>query len=274
MENTKKATATRTTKKDIYLSFGIPYDPKTGKIYNPDLDLWIRPLLVKGNKKIGVDCWHFSTLPGTEKTTIIINDTEYTIGATCPCDCVGCYAKSGNYLRYPSTKYYLAIRTYIARKQLQFFENAVKAQLIADKIKKVRIHASGDFFSADYLRAWKRIIKEFSNITFWTYTKNTLFENAFDEFDNANIVKSIIKNHGLNFGHCDYILETYNALKKAGKSVYICRCGIDKNQHCSNCTACALYEYVLFIEHSTEYKAEKDPLFETLKAIIESQERI
>ena len=91
-------------------------------------------------------------------------------------------------------------------------------------------------------------------------------------FDNANIVKSVIPHIGVNYGTCEYILGAYETLKAAGLPVYICRCGIDKNQHCTNCKGCSVNKYVLFIEHSTEYKAEKDPLYPVLKAIIESQE--
>ena len=63
-----------------------------------------------------------------------------------------------------------------------------------------------------------------------------------------------------------------NLLKAIGKAVYICRCGIDKKQHCTNCRGCSKNEIVLFIEHSTEYKAEKDPAFAALKAIIDAQD--
>ena len=89
-----------------------------------------------------------------------------------------------------------------------------------------------------------------------------------------NVVKSIIPGKGFNFGHCDYILGLYEFLRKTGKKVYICKCGIDKNQHCVNCGACRTCDYVLFLEHSTEYKAENDPLFPVLKGIVESQKDI
>ena len=84
-------------------------------------------------------------------------------------------------------------------------------------------------------------------------------------------MKSVIHGFGYNFGHCGYILTVYKALKEQGKDVYICRCGVDKEQHCVNCKGCSKNEYVLFIEHSTEYKAELDPLYEEVKRIIESQ---
>lgn len=97
------------------------------------------------------------------------------------------------------------------------------------------------------------------------------FETLFDNVPNANIVKSVINGIGYNYGHCGYIIDTYNRLRAMGANVYICRCGIDKNQHCENCKHCATAQFVLFIEHSTNYKAEQDPRFEELSALIESQ---
>jgi hypothetical protein len=75
----------------------------------------------------------------------------------------------------------------------------------------------------------------------------------------------------MNYGRCDYIINAYYTLKDAGKSVYICRCGIDKDQHCERCGVCATYDYVLFIEHSTGYNAEKDPLYSKVVEIANNQ---
>jgi len=36
----------------------------------------------------------------------------------------------------------------------------------------MRIHTSGDFFSADYINAWKEICSEFPQVRFWTYTRS------------------------------------------------------------------------------------------------------
>ena len=78
---------------------------------------------------------------------------------------------------------------------------------------------------------------------------------------------------GYNFGHCDHIIRLYEMLKQRGEKVYICRCGVDKNQHCQSCGHCSKKGvYVLFIEHSTDYVAENDPLFPVLKAIIDAQQ--
>lgn len=97
------------------------------------------------------------------------------------------------------------------------------------------------------------------------------FENLFDKFKNANIVKSVIPGLGFNFGKCEYIINAYYTLLELGKSVYICKCGIGKEQHCEHCGVCATYDYVLFIEHSTGYKAEKDPYYDKLVEIINNQ---
>lgn len=114
--------------------------------------------------------------------------------------------------------------------------------------------------------------KRKSFLLIWTYTKIKEYETLFDGLNNANVVKSVINGVGFNFGHCDYIIATYKKLKAMGANVYICRCGIDKNQHCQGCMHCVNCQFVLFIEHSTSYKAEKDPLYNELKALIESQE--
>ena len=255
-------------KATVYSEYGIKY--QGGKIYNEKLG-FVNPMLVDGNEKIGKGIFHFSTLPGTANYECSVNGIDFSVKGTCVCDCKGCYAMTGNY-RYASVQTALGVRTWIARNDLAWIENAINAQIKADSVKFIRIHASGDFFGAEYIEMWKRIAIQNPDITLWTYTKNPAAENAFNEIPNCNIVKSVIPGKGVNFGHCDYILSCYEYLKAAGKSVYICRCGVDKGQHCTNCKGCSRNEYVLFIEHSTEYKAEKDSLFPVLKALIESQD--
>ena len=255
------------SKRSVYASYGIDY--KNNKIFHPVLG-WIPELLIDGNEKIGKGVWHFSTLPTNETFTVSINGVDYELKGTCPCHCVGCYATSGNYT-FPSVKNALGIRTWLVYNDLDFVNRAIRAQIKINNIQFLRIHASGDFVSREYVNMWIDICKDNPSCHFWTYTKATEFENAFDDLENANIVKSIIPHKGVNFGHCDYILALYEYLTSLGKSVYICRCGIDKDQHCINCKGCATREYVLFIEHSTDYKAELDPLFPVLKQIIENQ---
>jgi len=255
------------SKKEIYASYGITYE--NGKIVSPIFGP-IPELLIDGNEKIGKGVYHFSTLPTNGKFIVDIGGVEYVVFGTCPCHCAGCYATKGNY-NFKGVRTSLAIRTILVRYHMDFVRRAIQAQLIADHVKLCRIHASGDFFSSEYVEMWAEIVRENPDCNFWTYTKNRDAENAFDGLENGNIVRSIVPGCGLNFGRCDYIMDTFNTLKSAGESVYICRCGIDKNQHCVNCKGCATHKYVLFIEHSTEYKALNDPAFPELRDVIESQ---
>lgn len=258
----------RVTKKDIYASYGIEYDTESEKILSPIG--YVPALLIDGNEKIGKGVWHFSTLPTNNYFDVTVNGVAYHIKGTCCCCCDGCYATKGNY-RYQDTKDSLAMRTIIARDYMEFCEKAINAQIAANNIHTIRIHASGDFFSTEYAAMWARIATNNPGVIMWTYTKSPDCQTAFDGISNAHIVPSCIPGKGFNFGHCDYVIATYEYLKAAGKKVYICRCGIDKNQHCVNCKGCFENEYVLFVEHSTGYKAEKDPLFPIVKALIDAQ---
>lgn len=259
----------RTTKKDIYAESGIQLIDSGKHIVSP-LGI-ISPLLINGNDKIGKGIWHFSTLPTNQIFSVIINGKSYDVKGTCPCTCNGCYATKGHY-NGNDVILSLAVKTILIREYLDFVERAIIAQIKADKIKAIRIHASGDFDGNPlYIEMWKRIARIFPNIVMWTYTKYSDFENAFDGIENAHIVPSIVKGKGFNFGHCDYIISLYEFLKEMGEDVYICRCGIDKNQHCVNCNSCMTRKYVLFLEHSTEYKPEKDPLYPVFCALVNSQ---
>ena len=243
------------TKKEIYSKWGISFE-NDHILYNGE---WIRELLKKGNDKTGKRVYTFSLPAGTN--------------GTCVCDCKGCYAKTGRYVT-PFVMASLKRNQTIVENDIDFFYRAISAQLETIGAGEIRIHAAGDFNtknSREYADCWKRLVSENPSFLFWTYTKIAAYETLFDGTENGNIVKSYINGIGYNFGHCDYIIETYNKLVKMGANVYICRCGIDKNQHCENCKHCATAKFVLFIEHSTDYVAENDPLFETLKAIIESQ---
>ena len=264
----------RVNKKAIYAEYGIEYSK--GKIYAPIYG-WINPLLINGNAKLGKGVYTWSMLPTDELITYFENGEKKTEKGTCPCTCRNaktgkkdCYACNGCYL-FNSTKLSLARKTVLARLYMDFVRRAILAQIKADRIHICRIHAAGDFFNAAYIEMWRDVCTACPDCLFWSYTKNPAAENAFDDIPNCNIVKSVIAGKGFNFGKCGYIIGLYYYLKAAGKSVYICRCGVDKQQHCTNCRHCYECEYVLFLEHGTEYKAEEDPLFPAFVALVESQ---
>ena len=253
-------------KNSIYMEYGIEY--KAGKILSP-IGL-VNPLLVNGNSKIGTGVYHFSTLPGNKEYKANIGGNVESVFGTCGDNCFGCYGMTGNY-NYQNVIDSLAVKTVLARDYLEFVERAINAQIKADNIKTIRIHATGDFFSRAYLEMWERIVSSNPGVVFWSYTKEYAAETAFDRFENANIVKSMIPSANYNYGKADYIIAVYNMLSDMGKDVYVCRCGIDKNQHCTNCTACARCEHVLFLEHSTGYNPAKDQAFPAFVQLVESQ---
>lgn len=259
----------KATKKDIYAKHGIEF--KSGKIVSPIGN--ICELLKEGNDKTGKTVYTFSLLPGNCEFIIDINGITYHIKGTCICKCEGCYAMTGHY-NHDNTIRSMAINTYLVNYHIEFVYRCIMAQLEYIEQGEVRIHAAGDFNTInpeEYTNLWHTVAEKNSSFLFWTYTKIKKYETLFDDLDNANIVKSVIPGIGINYGHCDYIINAYYTLKDLNQSVYICRCGIDKNQHCENCKVCSTYKYVLFIEHSTAYKAEKDPLYNKLIEIINNQ---
>lgn len=246
-------------KANIYSAHNIEY--KSGKILSP-IGM-ICPLLKKGNSKVGEKCYTFSLPAGTS--------------GTCICDCPNCYAKSGFY-NMPSVKNMLAANQLLVEQHIDFVKNAILAQIKADNIEMVRIHASGDFATKnqkEYATMWHDIVKANPNVKFWTYTKIAEYESMFDDCDNANIVPSILPfNLGFNFGTCEQLIKAYNMMKKHNITPHICECGIDDNHHCENCAGCSVNKYVLFILHSTsEYNAKKDELFPIVADIIAKQSK-
>lgn len=247
------------TRREIYAAHGIEY--KAGKILAPT-GQWIRPLLKEGNDKTGTRCYTFSLPAGTD--------------GTCIMDCPDCYAKTGFY-KTATVKASNKRNQMLVENYLEFVHQAILAQIQADKIEMVRIHASGDFHtvnSADYTKMWTDTVNACPGVRFWTYTKMQDLETLFDACRNANIVPSILPHDiGLNYGTCEYLLEAYRLMQAHGITPHICRCGIDENQHCENCAGCSKNKYVLFVKHSAEdYDAKKDPLLPEIARIIDAQD--
>jgi hypothetical protein len=114
-------------------------------------------LFVRGNHKVGkgVLVWNlpvFDTCPGK----------------TPSCEAV-CYADRGN-SRWPATK-----RRHAKNLQAAEADNFVE-KVIAEIRKRgaslVRIHSSGDFFSAAYVARWVAVAEATPGVTFWCYTRS------------------------------------------------------------------------------------------------------
>lgn len=94
---------------------------------------------------------------------------------TCPNarECVKpCYARQGNYVRFPNVANALENRLDLYLKD----DASFALQLISEikskrKITHIRVHDSGDFFSSDYLDLWLYVARKFPKVKFYAYTK-------------------------------------------------------------------------------------------------------
>lgn len=56
--------------------------------------------------------------------------------------------------------------------QKSFFVEDICAEIAKKKVRVVRIHVSGDFYSADYVDKWLEIVDRFPAVTFYAYTRS------------------------------------------------------------------------------------------------------
>ena len=192
--------------------------------------------LAKGNKKLAKSILVWS-IPAVK---------------TCPnCrDCKdSCYARKAE-LQYPpvlpcreqnlaETK-----KPYFVADMINKISTMVKHAQV-HKVKAVRIHESGDFYSKKYAEKWADIARAFPGLTFYGYTKAP--ENLPESMpENMNIVHSVLPCGSINFGsHTDMV-------KLAKKHhATICPYGIAKRPFtCGiDCKACLTKKHVVFIQH-------------------------
>ena len=263
MKRTSIARKVKRTKKSIYASYGVDF--KSEKIFAPIFG-WIPKFLPVGtNSKLGDGVSSFAIAHGNEtykkedfKSEKIVAVFEMAnideISGSCPMHCNDCYCDCGFY-NMPSVKSGLIMKLVLVRFHLDFVKRAIMAQIEADSIAQCRIHASGDFFSNEYVDAWHEIASRFPNTIFWTYTKTEYAIERFSNLENLTIVPSITP-MGINFGTTHELLDMYDALSSMGYRVHICACGTELEKHCGECkTGCKAVgrtcDFVLFIKHST-----------------------
>lgn len=232
--------------------------------------------LVRGNKKIGRGVWHASTLAGCRVWSCYDKDGNLHLErGTCACQCAGCYGCHGCYL-FNGVIWALMQRTRFLRNEPAAYFHCVKAQIIAQHVKILRVHATGDFLQGE-AAGWYDVFKYAPGLIGWTYTKLPIAGDIerLNNLNNFNIVDSVIHGCGrefkYNYGRATYVLEARKRLLKQGRRVYVCRCGVDNAQHCDRCNGCALNEIVLFLYHGPDYDPETDPDYITLKDIINAQ---
>ena len=139
------------------------------------------------------------------------------------------------------------IYNYNLAKNGQFVHNIIDQLSRVQVCEYVRIHGAGDFFSADYVLNWGKIIKAYPNFRFYGYTKTfDIFPHEIqylNSFDNCNIINSIADDGGLNYGDWNRI----NDLMKMG--YFLCPAH-NKNIKCGReCKYCITQKRVCFLIH-------------------------
>lgn len=147
--------------------------------------------LSTGNSKLAKDGIASYNIPALKDSTGF---------ATCPNAgiCAGlCYARQGRYhtpsVQAPREANVALLRDCEANGDYAPFINAMQVALEAlpRRFKRVRIHDSGDFFSASYLEAWLEIAAANPGVEFYAYTKMIRLLAGYDLPANLRIVQSV-----------------------------------------------------------------------------------
>jgi len=121
-------------------------------------------------------------------------DYSFDGGNTCPAAnaCRGvCYAKQGRYLMANVRD--ARMHNFNASRDYASFVVSAVADLtrLTKRYNVVRLHDSGDFYSQEYLNAWKAIATCFPNTIFYAYTKSLHLDIESDKPANLRIVQSL-----------------------------------------------------------------------------------
>lgn len=97
-------------------------------------------------------------------------------GVTCPGQtkwCAkSCYALKLERIRPSVRLRYQRNLEWIQTNGMKRFVEQISAEIDALNPTILRIHADGDFFSVDYVRAWATIVRRHPNVHFWAYTRS------------------------------------------------------------------------------------------------------
>ena len=114
-------------------------------------------LFSNGNSKMGQTIWTFS-IPAVQTCP----------GSTPTCR-QHCYASKGRF-KWPNIKNRFLSNVRLTRTD-EFVPQAID-EIKRNGIKLLRIHAAGDFYSAEYLVKWTTIMRACPDTTFYAYTRS------------------------------------------------------------------------------------------------------
>ena len=184
-------------------------------------------LIQKGNSKLH-NCYMFN-LPATMEV--------------CNRICKGCYAIKEQ-VRFPAA---LAARErrYEASKTDAFTVQVIKElQSMRKPPKYFRIHASGEFYSQNYIDRWSTIVETFPDITFYAYTKR----KAHFDFSTLMAMPNMVLIDSLHFK-----ILNYGPIGKAPAGAFVCPDHAKETKCGETCTYCmdktAQTKGVFFVQH-------------------------
>lgn len=184
------------------------------------------------------------------------------VGVTCKCRCKDCYAIKPERFRL-NTRIQRAFHYEVFELakndtvKMEYLKNYVINEIrYYNQLYKnfcVRIHEAGDFYCKEYLNFWLDIVSRCSDILFYTYTKQLNevdIDTINNNYNNLNIIKSILDNGCINFGDDDYIQGVEKYLQASKQQYYICTWDNKQSGYCmTQCNKCLYCDKVLFIKH-------------------------
>ena len=120
-----------------------------------------------------------------------------------------CYALKA-YKQYPSAAALWDYNFHLVKNNLSELYNRLDKQLAKiakSKMRVVRIHQSGDFYSQEYVELWERLAAKYPEIKFYGYTKvdSILDLTSFESLANVAVVKSLVDGKYRNYGTVNYV---------------------------------------------------------------------
>jgi len=167
---------------------------------------------------------------GNSKLAKHVGTWSITAGfPTCGRECTGCYALKIQKLRPVVASSWEA--NFKVSQEVDFSERMV----VHKKFKYVRVHASGDFYSQEYINKWVKIAERYPDVIFYAYTKRM---QEFD-FKILKSLKNFILHDSLKSGVINYAKDISKTAEKFGG--FVCPDTLeDKGErYCgSGCTWC------------------------------------
>ncbi len=110
-------------------------------------------------------------------------------------------------------------------------------EIKSKKIKIVRIHTTGDFYSNEYIQKWSEIVKQCSSTKFYGYTRSWRVPELEDSLSELCRNMNVILRASVDFTHKDRPSEwaTFSVVDGEGKR---CPHDLGKVAYCRDCGIC------------------------------------